>query len=258
MAARTRPAGDTDYEQSGAGYETVRRADPRIAVQIHAALGDAASVLNVGAGAGSYEPIDRYVLAVEPSATMRARRPAAGAVPAIDGRAEELPLDDDSVDAAMAVFTVHQWSDPDRGLAELRRVSRGPVVVLTIDGRRLPDFWLSEYLPDRMTFEANRFPSVEGIRRALGETGEVHEVPIPLDCTDGFVEAFYGRPEALLDPAVRCGQSAWQFVDPAATATGLDRLAVDLRSGAWDRRHGELRTTPSYRGPLVLIVAPGR
>ena len=258
MAARSQPAGDTDYEQSGVGYETVRRADSRIAAQIHAALGDARSVLNVGAGGGSYEPTDRYVLAVEPSAAMRARRHAAGAVPAIDARAEDLPLDDNSVDAAMAVLTLHQWSDPDRGLAELRRVSRGPVVILTLDGTRLPDFWLGEYLPDRMTVEANRFPSVERIRAALGGTIEVGDVPIPLDCTDGFVEAFYGRPEALLDQAVRSGQSAWQFVDPAATAAGLDRLAEDLRSGAWDRRHGALRTAPTYRGPLVLIVAPGR
>ena len=257
MAVRSRPAGDTDYERTGAGYETVRRADPRIAAQIHAALGEGRSVLNVGAGAGSYEPTDRYVLAAEPSAAMRARRLGMGAVPAIDARAEELPLDDNAVDAAMAVFTVHQWTDPDRGLAELRRVSRGPVVVLTIDGIALPDFWLSEYLPDRMAFEVNRFPPIDTIRRALGGIAEVHDVPIPLDCTDGFVEAFYGRPEVLLDPAVRSGQSAWQFVDPDATAAGLDRLEDDLRSGAWDRRHGALRSAPTYLGPLVLVVAKG-
>jgi SAM-dependent methyltransferase len=136
---RPRPAGDFDYEQHGTGYATVRRPDARIEALVTAALGDSRTVINIGAGAGSYEPQDRYVLAVEPSATMRAQRPV-GAAPALDAAAEHLPFDDDSFEAAMAVMTIHQWNDVDQGLREMRRVSRGPVVVLTLDAPALREF----------------------------------------------------------------------------------------------------------------------
>jgi len=252
---RAVPAGDTDYDHSGAKYETRRRADPQIARRILDAVGDAATVLNVGAGAGSYEPPDRYVLAVEPSAAMRARRQAVGATPAVDASAEAVPLDDDAVDAALAIFTVHQWTDLAAGLGEMRRVARGPVVIVTLDGAQLGDFWLHEYLPDRLGTVRQRFPAVEDIRRLLGGSSVVEPVPIPLDCSDGFVEAFYGRPEALLDPAVRDAQSGWQFLDEQLTEQGLEQLADDLRTGEWDRRHGHLRGTSAYTGPLNLITA---
>ena len=255
MGSQAGRVGDADYESGGSGYENRRRADPRIADQIHQALGDATSVLNVGAGAGSYEPTDRYVLAVEPSPAMRARR-GSGVVPAVDATAQLLPLDDDSVDAATAIFTVHQWGDGlAPGLRELRRVTRGPIVIMTIDGDALAGFWLVEYLPDRTEIERRRFPSIERMRDLLGGSVTVEPVPIPLDCTDGFVEAFYGRPEALLDPTVREAQSTWQFVNQAATQQGLEALATDLRSGAWDARRGHLRHQPTYTGPLVLLIA---
>jgi len=254
VTTRTTPAGDIDYETTGVGYESQRRADPRIAARISAALGDTRSVLNVGAGGGSYEPTDRYVLAVEPSAAMRARRPQ-GAVPAIDAVAAALPFDDRSIDAAMAIFTVHQWPDYAAGLQELRRVTRGPIVLMTIDGDRLSDFWLGAYLPTRLEIEQRRFPAIDDLRAALGGSSRVEPVPIPLDCTDGFVEAFYGRPEALLDPAVRRAQSAWELLSSDVIDTGLARLADDLASGAWDERWGPLRTQPSYVGPLCLVVA---
>lgn len=254
MISDRKPVGDFDYERGGIGYETQRRADPRIALQIHRALGEAASVLNVGAGAGSYEPSDRYVLAVEPSAGMRARR-GLGVVPAINASAQALPFDDDTVDAAMAIFTVHQWAEGlGQGLRELRRVTRGPIIIMTIDGDALAGFWLGEYLPSRIEAERRRFPSINEISALLGGTSLVDPVPIPLDCTDGFVEAFYGRPEALLDPAVRHAQSAWQFVDQPTIEQGLTALAEDLRSGAWDARHGHLRDQPSYTGPLCLLI----
>ncbi|WP_305782518.1 class I SAM-dependent methyltransferase [Symbioplanes lichenis] len=194
--------GDVDYETTGHGYATRRRADPRIAAAIHAALGDARNVLNVGAGAGSYEPADRYVLAVEPSARMREQRPP-GAAPALRAYAESLPFDDDSFDAVMATITVHQWSDPMRGLAELRRVARAAVGVLTFDGDALDRFWLADYVPELIVAERRRYPRIAAIAAALGEGTEVAEVPIPVDCTDGFAEAFYARPEQLLDPRVR-------------------------------------------------------
>jgi len=255
MTARPVPAGDTDYESTGQGYESWRRADPSIAAQIHAALGSAQSVLNVGAGAGSYEPADRYVLAVEPSAAMRARRRVSGAVPAIDASAEALPLDDDSVDAAMAVFTVHQWGDLPRGLGELRRVARGPVVIMTLDPDAMGGFWLDDYVPERLTTDRRRMPTLGALRAGLGGRVEVRPVRIPRECTDGFVEAFYARPEALLDPAVRAAQSAWTFVDADAVTQGFARLADDLADGTWDARHGHWRALPEFVGPLVLVVA---
>lgn len=254
---RQAPAGDFDYEAGGGGYALRRRPDPRIAALVHQALGDARTVVNVGAGAGSYEPEDRHVVAVEPSAAMRAQRPRHLA-PAIDATAERLPLDDDSVDAAMAMVTIHQWSDPDGGLRELRRVARGPVVVLTFDADALPDFWMNEYVPEVVATERSRFPAIDHVVEVLGGEVEVLAVPIPLDCTDGFGEAYYGRPEAFLEEDVRAAQSGWVLTDPAAVARGVARLADDLRSGRWDERHGHLREQPERVGAVRLIVARRR
>jgi SAM-dependent methyltransferase len=257
MRNRERPAGDVDYEQHGIGYAAVRRPDPRIAAQVHAALGTGKTVLNVGAGAGSYEPVDRYVLAVEPSATMRAQRPA-GAAPAVDATAEHLPFDDDSFDAAMAMVTVHQWPDADRGLRELRRVSRGPVVVLTFDAHALQQFWLADYVPEVLAREEARFPTLDQVATALEEGStevRVDVVPIPRDCTDGFGVAFYGRPEAFLRPEVLAATSAFALADQDVVRRGRERLEADLASGAWDRRYGHLRTQPEYDGALRLVTA---
>jgi SAM-dependent methyltransferase len=249
----TTSSGDVDYERTGDGYAVRRRPDPRIAAMIHSALGDARSVLNVGAGAGSYEPADRYVAAVEPSAAMRAQRPA-GAVPAIDGTAEALPFDDDAFDAVMATVTVHQWADTAAGLAELRRVARGPVVVLTFDGGALDLLWLAAYVPELVAAERGRYPAIDAIAAAIGRTTRVLPVPIPIDCVDGFTEAYYARPEAFLDPSVRAAQSAWGFVDEAAITRGIERLRADLASGAWDDKYGALRTQSEFTGSLRLIV----
>ena len=218
---------------------------------MHAALGEARSVLNVGAGAGSYEPGDRKVVAVEPDPVMRAQR----TTPAIDAVAEALPFEDGAFDAAMATVTVHQWRDVDRGLAELRRVARGPVVVLTFDPDHLTDFWLAHYIPDVIEHERGRFPSLPRIAAGLGGGAAIEPVPIPIDCTDGFNEAYYARPEAFLDPAVRAGQSMWRFIDDAELADGLGRLESDLADGLWDRAHGALRSQPVYEGSLRLLTA---
>jgi SAM-dependent methyltransferase len=249
----TRHAGDFDYDLHGHGYAQRRRPDPRIAALIHAALGDARTVVNVGAGAGSYEPADRYVVAIEPSAGMRAQRPAT-AVPALNATAESLPFDDGAFDAAMATVTVHQWRDVARGLAELRRVARGPVVVLTFDGDELDRHWLAAYAPELIAAERRRYPPVRAIAAAVGRTAEVIEVPIPIDCVDGFTEAYYARPEAFLDPRVRAAQSAWGFVSPEATERSVERLRADLASGAWEQRYGHLRTQPQFLGSLRLVV----
>ena len=251
---RDTPAGDFDYEANGSGYAERRKPDPRIARLVHEALGDARTVINVGAGAGSYEPGDRHVVAVEPSAAMRAQRPSS-LVPALNATAEQLPFDDGSFDAAMALITIHQWSDVEAGLGEMRRVSRGPVAILTFEREALTEFWLSEYLPETLAVEQVRFPSTDHVVSVLGGEVEVLNVPIPIDCVDGFGEAYYARPEAFLEPEVRAAQSGWALTDPDAVARGLARLADDLASGRWDERHGHLRRQTEYVGALRLIVA---
>ena len=249
------PAGDVDYGRYGEGYAVSRQTDPRIADLILAALGSARTVANVGAGAGSYEPGDRPVIAVEPSEAMVAQRrpPRAGVVRAVAGA---LPLPDGSVDATMATVTIHQWPDPLAGLAEMRRVTVGPVVVLTFDPAALDTLWLVEYSPELYAAESRRYPSIDSVTDALGPGTTSVPVPVPFDCRDGFTEAFYGRPEAFLDPAVRRSQSAWSFVDPEAEARAVTALAADLGSGRWDERHGDLRTQSHFIGSLRLVTAP--
>lgn len=207
----------------------------------------------MGAGAGSYEPLDRHVVAVEPSAAMRAQRPRHLA-PALNATAERLPFDDDAFDAAVATATVHQWGDAERGLRELRRVSRGPVVVLTFDGDALGRFWLAEYAPDLIAAERRRLPPIDMIASLVGAVADVRPVPIPIDCVDGFAEAYYARPERLLDPRVRASQSAWGFIGDDAETRAVHRLSRDLDSGAWDGRYGHLRHQPEFAGSLRLVV----
>jgi SAM-dependent methyltransferase len=242
-----------DYEQRGPGYTRNRRTDPRIAARIHAALGDARTVLNVGAGAGSYEPEDRWVLAVEPSAAMRAQRPPTAA-PALDARAEALPFDDDSFDAAMACVTVHHWQPPQAGLRELRRVARGPVVVFTFELDALPA-WQQEFLREGLVIERPRFPGIADVAAALGGRTRIEHVPTPVDCQDGFFEAYWNRPEALLDPQIRLSQSMWSLLAPGVEAQIIERLRAALESGEWDAQHGYLRSMDSLDGSLRLVIS---
>lgn len=247
-------AGDADYGTIGTSYSDFRRPDTRIAALIERALGGARTVVNVGAGAGSYESQAVETTAVEPSASMRAQRPA-HLSPAIDAVAEALPFPDDSFDAAMTTFSVHQWSELKAGLRELRRVARGPVLVLTCDPELVRDFWLYEYAPLVLDTEARRYPAIEEITATLGGRTEVTPVPIPADCTDGFNEAYYARPERLLDPAARKSCSAWSFVDAPLAEQYTRTLREAIESGAWDERHGHLRRQPELNGSLVLIRA---
>jgi SAM-dependent methyltransferase len=246
-------SGVEHYERHGRDYAGARATDPRIAARIHTALGDARTVVNVGAGSGSYEPADRHVIPIEPAAAMRAERPRDSA-PAIDAVAEALPLDDDAVDAAMAVITIQHWADPAAGLRELRRVARGPVVVVTFDPDRFADHWLMEYVPEVLADDRARFPAIGFVAETLGGA-RVEPVPIPADCRDGFLEAYYARPEAFLDPAVRGSQSIWPRLPPGVEDRAIASLAADLDSGRWDDRHGDLRTTPEYHGALRLVIA---
>lgn len=247
------PQPRVDYEEHGRAYARHRQSDPRLAARIHAALGGARTVLNVGAGTGSYEPEDRWVLAIEPSATMRAqRRP--GTAPAVNARAEALPLDDDAVDAGMACVTVHHWDPPEAGLAEMRRVARGSVVVFTFELDCLPA-WQHEYLAEGLELERPRFPSIDAIAAAVGGHTRTELVPTPGDCIDGFFEAFWRRPEALLDPAVRASQSMWRLLPPGVEKRMVQRLDAALQSGAWDAEHGHLRAQESYDGALRLVIS---
>jgi len=247
-------AGDANYGVIGQGYAAYRQPEPRIAGCIDAALGQARTVLNVGAGAGSYEPLDRIVTAVEPSAAMRAQRPAWLSA-ALDAVAEQLPFPDGHFDASMATFTVHQWADLAAGLAEMRRVTRGPVVILSCDPELVQLFWLNAYAPEVLAAEARRYPALGRIGAVLGGRVSVVPVPIPLDCRDGFNEAYYGRPERLLDDGARLACSAWSFVSTATAQAYVDHLRRDLADGSWDARYGSLRQQPEFDGSLRLIVS---
>lgn len=251
-------AGDVDYAEIGRSYARFRKPEPTIAAQILLALGDARTVLNVGAGAGSYEPVDRDVTAVEPSASMRSQRPS-HLSQAVDAVAEALPFADKYFDASMASVTVHQWQDLEKGLAEMRRVTRGPVVIFAGDPDRMRDYWLNEYIPEVRDIEARRFPSIARIAAGLGGNVVVQSVPIPLNCLDGFNEAYYGRPEVLLDPEARIACSSWSLVPQTAVERFEEHLYRDLAEGRWDKRFGHLRKLPFWDGPLRLLVGiPGR
>ncbi|MBS1594037.1 MAG: class I SAM-dependent methyltransferase [Bacteroidetes bacterium] len=244
-----------DYDRFGQSYSAQRRTDPRIAAYIHAALGDAKTVLNVGAGGGSYEPDDRYVVAVEPSVSMRTQRLASDKVPAINGRADTLPFDDNSFDAAMALVTVHHWPDIGAGLREIRRVTRGKILLMTFDPDALDKFWNVHYFPQLIEVERARYPTIKTLADYLEGSCEVISIPIPFDCVDGFQEAYYGRPEAFLQKSVRQSQSAWGFLPEGLEEQYVKALANDLTSGAWDRKYGAHRTMPSFTCALRLIVA---
>jgi SAM-dependent methyltransferase len=246
-------AGDANYGIIGTGYTRYRQPDPCIARFILNALGDSETVLNVGAGAGSYEPTDRCVTAVEPSASMRAQR-SAHLPAAVDAVAERLPFGDGAFDASMATFTVHQWPDLKAGLSEMRRVTRGPVLILSCAPDELDRFWLNSYAPEVIAVEARRYPPIETIAAMLGGQVEVITVPIPLNCTDGFSEAYFGRPECLLDPGARLANSAWSFVDAFVGPRLEVELGRDLESGAWDANYGHLRRLPEFESSLKLIV----
>lgn len=226
------------YDVIGRSYTATRGTDPRVAAAIWAALGDARTVVNVGAGTGSYEPADRDVTAVEPSAVMLAQRPP-GAAPAVQATAEALPFDDGAFDAAMAVLTLHHWSDWRAGVEELRRVARR-VVVFSWDPSFAGRLWVSaEYFPALVDEDVRNFPTLADQAGALRAT-RVTAVPIPADCRDGFYGAHWRRPEAYLDPVVRAGISTMAKRRPDELADGLARLEDDVRSGAWAERHADL------------------
>ncbi|QLC21623.1 class I SAM-dependent methyltransferase [Parasphingopyxis sp. CP4] len=226
---------DATYDLIGINYSDLRKPDARIADMINEGLGSAKTILNVGAGTGSYEPADRNVTSLEPSDAMIQQRPA-GAAKAIQGFAEELPFPDDSFDAAMAILTVHHWTDFAQGAAEMRRVARDRIVILTFDADH-QSAWLNDYIPELVTLDDGQMPRMTDYGEALGPV-DIVPVPIPHDCTDGFLYAYWRRPAAYLDPRIRTGMSSFWAIDNVDA--GLDTLAADLESGRWEERYGHL------------------
>jgi SAM-dependent methyltransferase len=240
------------YDRIGQGYDTHRRPDPRLAAAVAAALGAAPTVVNVGAGAGSYEPADRPVVAVEPSAAMLRQR-RRGAAPAVQASATELPFRDAAFAAALAVLTVHHWPDRAGGLAELARMARERVVIVTWDPEARYAFWLvDDYFPEIPAIDRVIFPTLEDFRRVLGPI-DARVLPIPHDCVDGFLGAYWQRPEAYLDAGVRGAIST--FTKVADVEPGLARLRADLVDGTWERRHGHVRRRDAVDLGYRLIVA---
>ncbi|MFF0139449.1 methyltransferase domain-containing protein [Streptomyces sp. NPDC005227] len=241
------------YDTLGATYGRTRQPDPRIAAQIHAALGNALDVINVGAGTGSYEPA-RTVLAVEPSHIMLAQRPP-GAAPAVCAVAEALPLRDNAADTVMALLTVHHWSDVTAGVAELRRIARRRIVILTWDQQVFREqFWLvRDYLPQAAAFDDTRAIPTERLAELLGGARE-EAVPVPHDCTDGFGAAYWRRPRAYLDPQVRAGISMFAQTGEGALAPGLAALTDDLVTGRWHERYADLLTLDTVDVGYRLLV----
>jgi SAM-dependent methyltransferase len=237
------------YDTIGINYAELRRPDPRIASVFSEALGPARTVLNVGAGTGSYEPQDREVTAVEPSLEMIRKR-SASAARAIQSSAEDLPFADASFDASMAILTIHHWTNQQAGLREMRRVTRGPVVLLTFDPSHRP--WLTAYLPRLAALDEAQMPQMSDYAQWLGEV-EIAPVPVPRDCTDGFLYAYWQRPAAYLDARIRSGSSSfWALGNVEAE---LEALRRDIETGDWDRRYADLSAFAQYDAGYRLVVA---
>lgn len=243
------------YDAIGQGYASTRREDPRLRERIHAALGDSRTIVNVGAGAGSYEPLDRHVIAIEPSDVMAAQRPAHLA-PALRGTAAPLPLRDGGVDAAMAVLTVHHWDDQlELGVRELRRVARGPVVIVSYDAEVCAEMWLyRDYLPEAAALDRATFPPIDQLVSWLGGSVRVEPVLNARDTPDWTVGSFWAHPERILDATARRGTSAFTRMEPAVLDRVVAEVERDLTSGAWDARNGALRELAEYDVGMRLIV----
>jgi SAM-dependent methyltransferase len=243
------------YDRIGTGYARTRRPDPELRARIDAALGDARTVADVGAGTGSYEPAGRHVVAIEPSDVMAAQRPPELA-PAIRAYAQELPLRDRSVDAALAVLTIHHWGDGcERGVRELRRVARGPVVIVTFDAAVCARMWLiRDYLPEVAEQDRRDFPAMAQLAAWLGPGTEVTPLPISRDTPDWTFGSFWAHPERVLDDAVTSATSGFARLDPAVRRRAVEAVRRDLADGSWDARHGDLRSLAACDVGLRLVV----
>ncbi|MBL6927867.1 MAG: class I SAM-dependent methyltransferase [Rhodospirillales bacterium] len=242
------------YNNIGVDYAKLRKPDPRLIELICAQIIDLNTILNVGAGAGSYEPDDKNLIALEPSWRMISQRPA-HAAPSVCGIAESLPFQDNSFDGGLALLTLHHWSDIDRGLNELKRVVTKRLVIHTWDSTATENYWLiNDYIPELLALDAGRFPKMDDLI-AKFRSARIIEVPIPCDCTDGFQGAYWQRPEAYLDDHVKKGISSFQQISQKALSRGLARLRADLDSGIWHNRYAGLLDKEAIDLGYRLIVA---
>lgn len=244
------------YDAIGSEYARFRREDPCLRERIFASLGDARTLVNVGAGTGSYEPHDRYVLAIEPSDTMAAQRPPTHA-PALRASADDLPLRDEAVDAAMAILTLHHWDEArERGVRELRRVARDRVVIVTYDARVSGRMWLMrEYLPEVAALDRIIFPVPELVAEWLGGSVAIEPLLVPRDTPDWMLGSYWAHPERVLSAEARAATSGFARMPAAVVDRVVAELGRDLGDGTWDARHGDLRRLDAYDAGLRLIVA---
>ncbi len=247
------------YDTIGHGYSQTRREDPRFRAQIHAALADARTVVNVGAGTGAYEPRDRHVIAIEPSDVMAAQRPR-DLAPAIRASADDIPLRDHSVDAAMAILSVHHWDEGrEKGIRELRRIARKAVVVLTYDPAVSASMWLmADYLPEVAALDRQIFPRPEQLAEWLGGDVRIDTLPIPCDTPDWMLGSFWAHPERVLDARARAATSGFARMATHVVDRVVSEVSRDLANGLWDDRHGHLRSLETLDVGLRLIVATPR
>lgn len=242
----------TLYDTIGLNYSSQRQPDPRIAKRINDALGDAEAVLNVGAGTGAYEPTNRQVTALEPSAEMISQRQE-NTTTLIQGFAEDLPFDNNSFDASMAILTIHHWSNQAKGMAELKRVTKGQTVFLTVDPV-FETFWLADYFPALRGLDAKTMPSLKTFEHWF-HTVEIFPVPIPHDCVDGFLASHWRRPAAYLNAQVRAATSPFHMIGDLTE--GLSKLEADLKDGTWEKRYAPLLQLDALDCGYRLIVTNG-
>jgi SAM-dependent methyltransferase len=243
-----------DYDQFGKNYSEIRQEDPSIAQLVYGELADCHTILNVGAGAGSYEPKDKYVLALEPSAEMRKQRNTKGKMPAIIGISDAIPFDNDSFDASMSILSIHHWGNLEKGLSELKRVSKRKILIMTFDPEKLGNSWIAKYFPEIIDVERKRYPNISQLVDFFQCEEKIISVPLPFDCKDGFTEAYYGRPEAFLNKKVREAQSDWGFINEDVEEKIVKKLRDDILSGLWDRLYGEHRHMKEFESALRILV----
>jgi len=242
-----------DYDNKEHKYSTVRKADARIQKYVEHGLQGMNTILNIGAGTGSYELDGKYIISVEPSEKMRLKRLELGRNPALNAKADSLPFDNNSFDATLAVLTIHHWPSLENGLKELVRVSKHKIVILTYDPEKLDLFWNIEYFPEVIRIEQKRYPALLKIQSIIGRVPNITNIKIPIDCTDGFQEAFYARPEEFLVKEVRQSQSAWGFLSNELENKYVEQLREELENGEWERKYGFHRTMQEFDGAYRML-----
>jgi SAM-dependent methyltransferase len=243
-----------NYDELGHNYSNIRQEEPSILKIISEELMDCKTIINIGAGAGSYEPANKYIIALEPSMEMRKQRISNKKIPAINGKSDNIPFDNNSFDCSMSILSIHHWPDMEKGITEMMRVSKNKVLIMTFDPDHINDFWNYEYFPEVIEIERKRYPKIAFLEKVFNKSLKIIKVPIPFDCKDGFQEAFFGRPEAFLHKEIREAQSAWGFIDKETEERIEKKLEKELNTGEWDRKYGNHRKMKEFTCALRIII----